>query len=153
MSRNVSESISMMLATESVSLAELLDARMFLEVPLAGLAALNATEETAAELQAAIDDATGHQPGTPPFNDADTRFHQTLARAADNQLLLAFTDWILEILQPKLIEEIGGQTDSDEILRQHRDIQRAVRRKQPAAAEKAMRAHIEYLMRIQRGDA
>lgn len=153
MSRNVSESISMMLATETVSLGELLDARMFLEVPLAGLAALNATEETAAELQAAIDDATGHEPGTPPFSDADTRFHQILARAADNQLLLAFTAWILEVLQPKLIEEIGSRTESDEILRQHRDIQRAVRRKQPAAAEKAMRAHIEYLMRIQRGDA
>jgi GntR family transcriptional regulator, transcriptional repressor for pyruvate dehydrogenase complex len=153
MSRNVSESISMMLATESVSLGELLDARMFLEVPLAGLAALNANEETATELQSAIDDATGHAPGTPPFNDADTRFHQTLARAADNQLLLAFTDWILEVLQPKLIEEIGSMTDPEEILRQHRDIQRAVRRRQPAAAEKAMRAHIEYLMRIQRGDA
>ena len=51
MSRNVSESISMMLATETVSLCELLDARMFLEVPLAGLAAANATEETAGELQ------------------------------------------------------------------------------------------------------
>lgn len=153
MSRNVSESISMMLATESVSLRELLDARMFLEVPLAGLAALNATEETAAELQAAIDAAIGHAPGTPPFNDADTRFHQTLARAADNELLRAFTDWILEVLQPKLIEEIGARTEGDEILRQHRDIQRAVRRNQPAAAEKAMRAHIEYLIRIQRGDA
>src|ERR1700746_576069 len=34
MSRNVSESIAMMLATESVSLDELLDARLFLEVPL-----------------------------------------------------------------------------------------------------------------------
>src|SRR5919107_661269 len=67
MSRNVSESIAMMLATESVSLDELLDARLFLEVPLAGLAALNATEETAAQLQAAIHDATGHEPGTPPF--------------------------------------------------------------------------------------
>jgi len=50
MSRNVTESISMMLATETVSLGELLDARMFLEVPLAGLAAANATEETAAAL-------------------------------------------------------------------------------------------------------
>src|SRR3954462_15737154 len=66
MSRNVSESISMMLATESVSLSQLLDARLFLEVPLAGLAAANADEDPAAALQAAIDDATGHEPGTPP---------------------------------------------------------------------------------------
>src|SRR3954451_4213288 len=55
MAHNVSESISTMLATESVSLSQLLDARMFLEVPLAGLAAANGTEETAAQLQAAID--------------------------------------------------------------------------------------------------
>lgn len=152
MSRNVSESISMMLATESVSLAELLDARMFLEVPLAGLAAANATESTAAELQAAIDDASAHEPGTAPFNAADKRFHQILARAAGNDLLLAFTDWILEVLQPQLIEQIGHKVDQPEILRQHRDIQRAVRRSQPAAAEKAMRAHIAYLVGIQRGD-
>src|SRR6201999_4365444 len=38
MSRNVSESLASLLATESVSLDELLDARLFLEVPLAGLA-------------------------------------------------------------------------------------------------------------------
>src|SRR5919112_3427738 len=49
MSRNVSESISMMLATESISIAQLLDARMFLEVPLAGLAATNAGPSTADE--------------------------------------------------------------------------------------------------------
>src|SRR3954452_5595766 len=148
MSRNVSESISMMLATESVSLSQLLDARMLLEVPLAGLAAANAGEDTAAELQAAIDEATGHEPRTPPFNAADKRFHQTLARAAGNDLLLAFTDWILDVLQPQLIADISGRVDGQEILRQHSDIQRAVRRRQPAAAEKAMRAHIAYLREI-----
>ena len=153
MSRNVSESISMMLATESVSLSQLLDARLFLEVPLAGLAATNAGEGTAAELQAAIDDATGHAPGTPPFNAADKRFHQILAKAAGNELLLSFTGWILDVLQPHLIEKISPRVDGAEILRQHRDIQRAVRRRQPAAAEKAMRAHIAYLMEVQRGFA
>jgi GntR family transcriptional regulator, transcriptional repressor for pyruvate dehydrogenase complex len=152
MSRNVSESISTMLATESVSLGELLDARMFLEVPLAGLAAANATEETAAALQAAIDDAADHQPGTPPFNEADKRFHQILAAAAGNELLLAFTGWILEVLQPQLIIDISGRVDGAEILRQHRDIQRAVRRRQSAGAERAMRAHIVYLKEIQSGD-
>src|SRR3954447_10329681 len=150
MSRNVAESISMMLATETVSLGELLDARMFLEVPLAGLAAVNATVPIAAARQAAIDEAAEHEPGTPPFNAADKRFHQILAEAAGNELLLAFTVWILEVLQPQLIEAISPRVDGAEILRQHRDIQRAVRRRQPAAAEKAMRAHITYLMDVQR---
>ncbi len=150
MSRNVSESIAMMLATESVSLCELLDACMFLEVPLAGLAARNADEDTAAQLQAAIDDAEGNEPGTEPFNAADTRFHQILAEAAGNELLVAFTGWILEVLQPHLIRAIAGRLEGEEILRQHRDIQRAVRRRQPAAAERAMRAHIEHLQSVLR---
>jgi GntR family transcriptional regulator, transcriptional repressor for pyruvate dehydrogenase complex len=145
MSRNVSESIATMLAAESVSLGELLDARLFLEVPLAGLAARHADDDTAARLQAAIDDATGEQPGTEPFNAADARFHLILAEAAGNPLLRAFTDWILEVLQPNLIAHISARVEGEEILRQHRDIQRAVRRRQPAAAERAMRAHIEHL--------
>ncbi len=149
MSVNVSESISMMLATESVSLGELLDARMFLEVPLAGLAAANATDETADALQGAIDEAADHQPGTSAFNDADQRFHQILAAAAGNDLLLSFTDWILEVLQPELIAEIASRVDAREILRQHGEIQSAVRQRQPARAEQAMRAHLEYLKRIQ----
>jgi GntR family transcriptional repressor for pyruvate dehydrogenase complex len=150
MSRNVSESISMMLATETVSLSQLLDARMFLEPPLAGLAATNADDETAAALQAAIDEAADHEPGTPPFNEADKRFHEILAKAAGNELLLAFTAWILDVLQPHLIESISPRVDGADIIRQHRDIQRAVRRRQPAGAERAMRAHIAYLQEIQR---
>ena len=39
----------------------------------------------------------------PTFNDADTRFHQTLAEAVGNELLLAFTGWTLDVLQPSLI--------------------------------------------------
>jgi DNA-binding FadR family transcriptional regulator len=148
MSRNVSESIAMMLATESVSLDELLDARLFLEVPLAGLAARNAETDTADRLQEAINDADGNAPGTEPFNSADARFHRILAEAAGNPLLRAFTDWILEVLQPNLIQHISGRVDGEEILRQHRDIQRAVRRRQAAAAERAMAAHIEYLIQI-----
>src|SRR3954464_9683417 len=145
MSRNVSESIATMLAAESVSLSELLDARLFLEVPLAGLAASHAGDDTADRLQDAIRDAEGNQPGTEPFNNADARFHRILAETAGNPLLRAFTDWILEILQPTLVEHISPRVEGAAILRQHQDIQRAVRRRQPAAAERAMAAHIEYL--------
>jgi len=148
MGRNVSESIATMLATESISMKELLDARMFLEVPLAGLAAGNANQKTADELEAQIAVAEKHQPGTEPFNSADTRFHQILAEAAGNDLLLAFTGWILEVLQPRLVERIAEHVEGEDILKQHRDILRAVRRNQPAAAERAMHAHIEYLQGI-----
>jgi GntR family transcriptional repressor for pyruvate dehydrogenase complex len=146
MSRSLSDSIALMLAAESVTMEELLDARLTLEVPIAGRAAAHATPEQVAALEAAVAAAEGHQPGTPPFNDADTRFHQVLAEASGNQLLLALTGWILEVLQPTLITHISGHVSASAILDQHRAILRAVRRAQPAAAERAMTAHIDYLV-------
>ena len=51
MSRSLSDAIAMMLETRAVSLQELLDARMLLEVPLAGLAAYRADAGTVAQLR------------------------------------------------------------------------------------------------------
>src|SRR5919199_2800742 len=49
--RSLSDSIATMLAMDSVSLAELLEARIVLEVPIAGLAAAAATRETVTALE------------------------------------------------------------------------------------------------------
>jgi DNA-binding FadR family transcriptional regulator len=148
MSRNLSESIALMLAAQTISMAELLDARLSLEVPIAGRAAVNADEGVVARLEEAIEAATGHRPGTEPFNTADRRFHQILAEASGNDLLHALTGWILEVLQPTLIVTIAARVDPEAILAQHRAILRAVRRRQRLAAERAMQAHIEYLVQI-----
>ena len=148
MSRNVSESIATMLETDSVSLDELLAARLSLEVPLAGLAAQNATETTAAELLAAIAEAEGNRPASDAFRIADTRFHRVIATAARNEILRAFTSWTLDVLQPSLIDTIGESIDGDAILRQHGEIQRAIRLRRPAGAERAMRRHLEYLREL-----
>jgi DNA-binding FadR family transcriptional regulator len=150
MTTGLSEAIATMLATESVSMSELLEARMFLEVPLAGLAARNAGPETVAQLEAAIADAEGNAPGSDAFNNADALFHRTLAEAAGNDLLIAFTSWTLDVLQPSLIVSIAAQIDGDAILRQHREILRAVRRNQRAAAERAMHAHLDYVLAVLR---
>ncbi len=53
--RHLSESIAAMLESDSVTLYELLEARMFLEVPLAGRAAERSDEATIASLTEAID--------------------------------------------------------------------------------------------------
>jgi DNA-binding FadR family transcriptional regulator len=150
MSRNVSESIATMLETDSVSLDELLAARLSLEVPLAGLAARNATEGTATELLEAIAEAEGNHPASDRFRIADTRFHRVIAAAARNEILRAFTSWTLDVLQPSLIDTIGESIDGDAILRQHGEIQRAIRLGRPASAERAMRKHLEYLRELVR---
>jgi len=148
MRRNVSESIAVMLETDDVSLMELVEARISLEVPLAGLAAQHATEATAADLLAAIAEAEGNDPASEAFRIADTRFHRVIASAARNELLRAFTAWTLDVLQPSLIDTIGGSIDGAAILDQHRVIQRAIRLRQPAAAQRAMRRHLDYLREL-----
>jgi GntR family transcriptional repressor for pyruvate dehydrogenase complex len=145
MSRNLSETIALMLAAENVSMQELLDARVSLEVPIAGRAAVNADAAVVARLEEAIGAADGEVPGTPEFDEADARFHRTLAEASGNELLRGLTAWILEVLQPSLVQTIAGTVDAEEILAQHRAILRAVRRGQRSAAERAMHAHIAYL--------
>jgi GntR family transcriptional regulator, transcriptional repressor for pyruvate dehydrogenase complex len=143
--RNLTESIATMLASRSVSLYELLDARIHLEIPLAGLAAQNATARTAADLQAAIDEARGNHPASPEFSSADARFHRVIASAAGNELLRGFTSWTLDVLQPSLIDAVGDSIDGEAILGQHGEICRAIQRKRPAVAQRAMRLHLEYM--------
>jgi GntR family transcriptional regulator, transcriptional repressor for pyruvate dehydrogenase complex len=150
MRRNVSESIAVMLETRDVSLLELVDARISLEVPVAGLAAQHATDGVAAALLAAIGEAEGNHPASEAFRVADARFHRVIATAARNRVLRAFTSWTLDVLQPSLIDTIGASVDGAAILDQHRAIQRAIRLRQPAAAQRAMRRHLEYLSELVR---
>lgn len=148
--RHVSESIASMLESRTVTLCELLEARMFLEVPLAGLAAENANEKTIAALAEAIADASGRDPASDDFRLADARFHRAIAATAGNDLLLTFTSWILDVLQPSLIAHLGSALDVELIISQHQAIMRAIRRRQRTAAERAMRHHIEYMMDVLR---
>ncbi len=146
--RSLSESIATMLEAESVSLLELVEARIHLEVPLAGLAAQNANEGTVVELQAAIAEAARirDRPASDEFRLADARFHGIIARTAGNELLRAFTSWTLDVLQPQLVARVGAAIDGDLILRQHRDVVRAIRQRQSLAAQRAMRRHLEYVL-------
>ena len=144
--QNLSESIAAMLEAETVPLHELVEARIHLEVPLAGLAAGNATDETVAEMEQAIADARGHHQASDEFRLADARFHRVIARTAGNELLLAFTSWTLDVLQPHLVAMVGDSIDGDLILRQHRSVLHAIRRHQSVAAQRAMRRHLEYVL-------
>jgi GntR family transcriptional regulator, transcriptional repressor for pyruvate dehydrogenase complex len=148
--RHVSESIAAMLETETVTLCELLDARMLLEVPLTGRAAERADETTIAALLEAIEDAKDRAPAGEEFRLADARFHRAIALAAGNELLLTFTSWILDVLQPSLIEHLGSAIDGELVICQHQAIMRAIRRHQRTAAERSMRHHIEYMSELLR---
>jgi GntR family transcriptional regulator, transcriptional repressor for pyruvate dehydrogenase complex len=137
--RSVSDAVASMLESEALTIEELLETRLLLEVPLAGLAAQRAGDAEIEQLDALIREAGQTLP------EVDAAVHRSVARIARNSLAAAFTDWIVEVLLAPLHELVAPAAVEEVIVEQHRDLLRAVRRGDPAAAERAMREHLTYL--------
>ena len=141
-SRSLSDAIAVMLDTGSVSLEELLDARLMLEVPIAGLAASRADFAAIAALREAVE---AHAGADGERRATDARVHRAIAEAAQNRMVIALTDWVLEVLQPSLHELIGPALVHDAVVDQHRALLAAIARGDPNRAERAMKDHLLYL--------
>jgi GntR family transcriptional regulator, transcriptional repressor for pyruvate dehydrogenase complex len=133
MGRSLSDAIAMMLETRAVSLEELLEARMLLEVPLAGQAAYRADAGTVRELRAAL--AAGDE----------AALHRIVAATAGNRMVQAFTDWVFEVLQPSLMQVIGTAIVESAVLEQHEALIAAIEKGDAPRAERAMKEHLLYL--------
>jgi GntR family transcriptional repressor for pyruvate dehydrogenase complex len=134
-----------MLETGAVSLEELLDARTLLEVPLAGLAALQADEATVERLRAALGAAAAADGDIDAVHAVDTEFHREIAAAAGNRMAQALTGWVYEVLQPRLLEVLRDAVVPGAVLDQHTALLRAIEKGDRARAERAMRDHLLYL--------
>ena len=145
MRQSLSDSVDMMLETGAVSLEELLDARMLLEVPLAGLAALQADEGTLERLRAALAAETAAAADLDAIHLADTEFHREIAAAAGNRMAQALTGWVYEVLQPRLVDELRDAVLPSAVLDQHATLLSAIEKGDRPRAERAMREHLLYL--------
>jgi DNA-binding FadR family transcriptional regulator len=156
MGRSLSDAIAMMLETGAASIEELLDARLLLEVPLAGRAAHRADGDTVARLRAAVGAEAQSGEDAEALGAADAEIHRIVAAAADNRMLEALTGWVFEVLQPKLAEVLAGAIVHSAVTEQHDALLAAVEKGDPARAERAMRDHLEYLRdvlrRVQSGE-
>ncbi len=138
--RSLAAAVASMLETDALSIEELLETRVLLEVPLAGLAAQRAGAEQVAELQALIREAD-----TSDVLGFDARVHRAVAGIAGNRLAAALTEWIADVLLPPLHELVEPAVVDAVVVEQHRDLLRAIERGAPADAERAMREHLTYL--------
>ena len=149
MGRSLSDAIAMMLETGSVTLEELLDARLLLEVPLAGLAAYQADEENLRRLREAVragaSAADPHALGT-----IDTEIHQAIAAAAGNRMLQALTTWVFEVVQPSVNAALHGAIVQSAIVEQHEALLGAIEKGDAPRAERAMKDHLLYLRDVLR---
>jgi len=123
-------------------LAELLEVRELIEPGIARLAATRATSEHVSELEHLLERQQDCIANGRPFVDEDTAFHYTLARAADNHILLRLHNVILDVLRESRQSYLHVPDRPQMSLRGHEAILGAIKNQDAESAYQASLAHI-----------
>jgi GntR family transcriptional regulator, transcriptional repressor for pyruvate dehydrogenase complex len=145
-SQALRDSLGLMLrVAQADSARELVEVREILEPEIAALAAARATERDVVDLRVAVETMDAHLHDADAFISADNFFHQALARATQNALVLTLMDPIMELLseQRKQIFFVDGGPLRGQF--HHKQLLDAVGRRDCEAARNAMRAHLQQV--------
>jgi GntR family transcriptional regulator, transcriptional repressor for pyruvate dehydrogenase complex len=123
-------------------LAEVLEVRELIEPGIARGAAQRATAEHVAELETLLERQRRCIAEGRSFVDEDTAFHYTLARAADNHILLRLHNLILDLLRESRQSYLHVPDRPQTSLRGHEAILNAIKMHDPQAAYNASLEHI-----------
>jgi GntR family transcriptional repressor for pyruvate dehydrogenase complex len=123
-------------------LAEVLEVRELIEPGIARLAAARVTAEHVSELETLLERQRECIANDRPFIEEDTAFHYTLARAADNHILLRLHNVILDLLRESRQSYLHVPDRPQTSLRGHEAILAAVKAQDAEAAYGASLAHI-----------
>lgn len=123
-------------------LAEVLEVRELIEPGIAQRAAVRANAEHVGELEALLERQRECIAQGRPFVDEDTAFHYTLARAADNHILLRLHNVILDLLRESRQSYLHVPERPQTSLRGHETILAAVKARDAQAAYEASLEHI-----------
>ena len=134
-----------MLVNQPKSNIELVEVREILEPEIAALAAVRATDEDIAALRAAVETMDAHLEEADAFIAADNRFHQILANATNNNLILTLIHPIMELLSEQRKHIFGVQGGPQRGQQHHKLLLDAVIRHDPDAARVAMQAHLRQV--------
>lgn len=140
--RTVSDIVSDMLKARRLDYDELVETRLLLEVPLAGLAAHRAREADVRALEGLVAEL---EADVRRLEVVDGQIHGMVAAIAGNRLAAAFTGWIVDVAQPHLYALVAPALVEEVVVDQHRALVRAIARGDPVHAERAMHEHLVYL--------
>ncbi len=120
----------------------LVEVREILEPEIAALAAARASEEDILALRAAVEIMDSNMHNAAAFIAADNNFHQILAKATQNVIILTLVNSIVALLseQRKLIFTVSGGPERGQL--HHKLLLDAVLHHDPEAARTAMRSHL-----------
>jgi GntR family transcriptional regulator, transcriptional repressor for pyruvate dehydrogenase complex len=121
---------------------EMFEARIDLEVSVAGLAAERATGEQITLLAEEITGMFASLTEPEQFLFHDMKFHQTIGGASGNRILTAMINMVTQVLLEKRSKTVKQAKDLHQSAEMHRQIYRAIRDGNAAAARLAMREHL-----------
>jgi GntR family transcriptional regulator, transcriptional repressor for pyruvate dehydrogenase complex len=142
-----SSPLRLMASLHGFTSAEMFEARLALEMAVAGLAAERATGDHMATMAEEVAGMFASLEDPEQFLAHDVRFHQGVAAASGNRILTALMNMVAKILFEIRIKTVKRATDLKESAELHRSIYNAIRKHDPEAARAAMR---EHLVRAQR---
>lgn len=142
------KSMSRLVRAESMSLAELLQFRMLMEGSAYQLAARLRTDAQLTEMDTALR-AMADAPGHAEFSDADVAFHDAVARASQNTLIVVCSNVVREVVLDLIADSLANATDRQALMHaylgHHSDVLQAIRdRDGTRAARLARQALYDY---------
>jgi GntR family transcriptional regulator, transcriptional repressor for pyruvate dehydrogenase complex len=140
--------IALLLTRKRKLVAELLDVRKMLEPALAARAAAHASDEQIARLEDILRRQRERALRGEPTVEEDSEFHYVLALAARNSVVLKLLDVLMDLLRETRARSLQTPGRPEKSLAGHRRILEAVKRRDPEAAERAVRQHLEEIESI-----
>lgn len=145
-----SSPLRMLSALHGFTSDEMFEARLALEMSIAGLAAERVDSENITLLAEEVAGMYASLTDPEQYLVHDMRFHQTVAAASGNRILTALMNMVAAILFEARSKTVHRALDLKQSAEQHHNIYRALRERDPEAARKAMRDHLTETQKAQR---
>ena len=122
--------------------AELIDVRRMIEPALAARAARNATPEEVARLEDVLRRQQVKMRRGEPGIEEDSEFHYAIAVAARNTVVLRVLDVLMDLLRESRARSLQVPGRLERSFAGHQRVLRAIKRRDAAGAERAVRQHL-----------
>jgi len=136
------EPMQFMTLINNTSVDELFEARRIIEAGLAELAAERATEADIAALAREVAEMKATTSDPEEFLKHDVRFHQAMARAANNKLMSGVMDTVAQLLFHIRRQTITQASALEEAIEWHERIIAAMQKHDPKRAKETLSGHL-----------
>lgn len=143
-SQYLETSIGLMTGGDEMSVADMLEAREMLEVPVARLAAERREQRHLDAMRAALKREISSRGRGVKFQE-HRNFHTVISEAAGNGLLVMMTEPIFRVLQSRFLKPVVPQDFWPQVDCDHEEIVTAIERGDGEASAKAMQEHLRRI--------